>query len=294
VLVVLAAAALALLAPGPGRSLAAHHGVDVALAALVLVTALAIPRGAVAALAAHRGRLTAILVITPAVLVGLAWGVSHLVSDPTLRRGVLALGLAPAEVASVAAVGVADGDTAWASGLLIGSTLLTVVLAGPVLRLLAPGAGRVDVGSVVANLAVVVALPLLVGLVLRPLVSARRWWPEVSEVAPVALVTVLVFLVASEVHFSRAYVGVVVALVGFVAGSTLLGLALGRGPTRPAGMATVLSTSMRDFAVAAGIAVAAFGVAAAAPLGVYGVLVIVWGLTLASVLRRRGATDSPG
>jgi hypothetical protein len=34
---------------------------------------------------------------------------------------------------------------------------------------------------------------------------------------------------------------------------------------------------MRDFAVAAGIAASAFGAAAAAPLGIYGILVLVFG-----------------
>jgi hypothetical protein len=44
---------------------------------------------------------------------------------------------------------------------------------------------------------------------------------------------------------------------------------------------------MRDFAVAAGIAASAFGAPSAAPLGLYGVLVIVWGMALASARRRR-------
>jgi hypothetical protein len=44
--------------------------------------------------------------------------------------------------------------------------------------------------------------------------------------------------------------------------------------------------SMRDFAVASGIAAAAFGSAATGPLGIYGVLVIAWG---AVVARRRVA-----
>ena len=34
---------------------------------------------------------------------------------------------------------------------------------------------------------------------------------------------------------------------------------------------------MRDFAVAAGIAASAFGIAAAAPLGIFGVMVLVFG-----------------
>jgi predicted Na+-dependent transporter len=47
----------------------------------------------------------------------------------------------------------------------------------------------------------------------------------------------------------------------------------------------LLTTSMRDFAIAAGLAAAAFGPAAAAPLGLYGVLVMVWGTAAAGRLR---------
>jgi len=49
----------------------------------------------------------------------------------------------------------------------------------------------------------------------------------------------------------------------------------------------LLNVSMRDFAVASGIAAAAFGPAATAPLGIYGVLVIAWGTLIARVVKRR-------
>jgi len=44
---------------------------------------------------------------------------------------------------------------------------------------------------------------------------------------------------------------------------------------------------MRDFAIAAGLAAAAFGPAAAAPLGLYGIMVLVWGTAVGSALRGR-------
>jgi hypothetical protein len=44
---------------------------------------------------------------------------------------------------------------------------------------------------------------------------------------------------------------------------------------------------MRDFAIAAGLATSAFGAAAAAPLGLYGVVVLVWGTAVAGFARRR-------
>ena len=51
----------------------------------------------------------------------------------------------------------------------------------------------------------------------------------------------------------------------------------------------LLPVAMRDFAVAAGIATAAFGPAAAAPLGAYGVLVLLAGSLAAIIARRRPA-----
>jgi hypothetical protein len=52
---------------------------------------------------------------------------------------------------------------------------------------------------------------------------------------------------------------------------------------------------MRDFAVAAGIAAAAFGPAAAAPLGAYGVLVLLAGSVAAIIARRhRLAAEGTG
>jgi hypothetical protein len=50
---------------------------------------------------------------------------------------------------------------------------------------------------------------------------------------------------------------------------------------------------MRDFAIAAGIATTAFGPAAAAPLGLYGILVLVWGTAVAGALRKQGTRPSP-
>jgi hypothetical protein len=96
--------------------------------------------------------------------------------------------------------------------------------------------------------------------------------------------------VASQVRLTSAYVGVTAALVLFLAGSAAVGGALGWRATPPVATAVLLSTSMRDFAIAAAIAVAAFGVSASAPLALYGLLVLVWGLAVAA--RRRAVSPS--
>jgi predicted Na+-dependent transporter len=51
--------------------------------------------------------------------------------------------------------------------------------------------------------------------------------------------------------------------------------------------AILLTTSMRDFAIAAALAAAAFGPSAAAPLGVYGMAVLIWGTGSAGFMRAR-------
>ena len=222
----------------------------------------------------------------------LAWAVSRLVAAGPLRDGVLTVGLAPCEIASVATTAMAAGEAALAAGALIGSTLTAVLFAGPILRLEA-GHASVRPGGIIANLALVVALPLAAGIALRAWVppaarvlAGARAQRAASAVALFA-VAALVALIAAEVHLSARYVAVTGALVVFVACSAVAGRLLGLRAPRPSATALLLTTSMRDFAIAAGLAAAAFGPAAAAPLGLYGILVLAWGTAMAGFLRRR-------
>jgi len=132
-----------------------------------------------------------------------------------------------------------------------------------------------------------VALPLAVGLAVgaaRPLQDrARRAALTVATVSVAALVA----LVAGEVHFTLGYLAVAGALLLFLSGSVTVGRLIGRTSPAPAASSVLLTTSMRDFAIAAGLATAAFGTAAAAPLGLYGVLVLLWGTGAAGWLRRQ-------
>ena len=64
-----------------------------------------------------------------------------------------------------------------------------------------------------------------------------------------------------------------------------MSVSLTTSPADPEGCATaavavVLTTSMRDFAIAV-------GPAAAAPLGLYGILALAWGTAAGGILRQR-------
>jgi hypothetical protein len=107
-----------------------------------------------------------------------------------------------------------------------------------------------------------------------------------AEKVATGAVTVLVALVASQVTFDSSLARAALALIVIVAASAVLGTGLGR--LLPVGdrSAVLLSISMRDFAVAAGIAAAAFGPEAAAPLGLYGIIVMIWGSLIANRARQ--------
>jgi predicted Na+-dependent transporter len=325
---VLAAAIIGLSVQRPLAWLAARQGINVLLAVLVFATAVTIEPAALRRAAAAWRPLLAALAIGVTVLPALAWAAARMVPAGPLRDGVLTVGLAPCEIASVAITAMAGGEAAVAAGLLIGSTVAAVAVAGPILALEAGHAGF-SPGGVIGNLALVVALPLAVGIALRASagpaagvradrsprapappaadvgeeqaptrISLRAWLPATTRAlatprvqraashVALAAVAALVALIAAEVHFSVGYAAVAAALVVFLLASAVVGRLLGLRAPRPVAAALLLTTSMRDFAIAAGLAAAAFGPAAAAPLGLYGILVLVWGTAAAGALRR--------
>ena len=296
---VLVAAVVGLTVRSPLAWLAGHDGINVLLVVLVLATAVTIDPQALRRLARAWRHIAVAVLVGVTVLPALSWAVAHLVPAGPLRDGVLVTGLAPCEIASVATTGLAGGEAAVAAGVLIGSTLASVLLAGPILTLEAGHAGF-SPGAVIENLAVVVALPLAVGIALRSWVPATARVlakpPAETAAARVALAAVaaLVALVAAEVHLAVSYLAVAAALILFLAASALTGRVLGLRSARPTGSALLLTTSMRDFAIAAALAAAAFGPAAAAPLGLYGIAVLIWGTGAAGLLRQAGGVRPGG
>jgi predicted Na+-dependent transporter len=260
----------------------------------VLATAVTIDPDALRRLARAWRHVAIAVLAGVTVLPALSWAAAQLVPAGPLRDGVLVTGLAPCEIASVATTALAGGEAAVAAGVLIGSTIATVLLAAPILTLEA-GRASFSPAGVIANLAVVVALPLAAGITLRCCIpaTARFLATDAAQRAAartaLAAVAALVALVAAEVRLSASYGAVAAALALFLAVSAIVGRLLGARSPRPVGAALLLTTSMRDFAIAAALAAAAFGPAAAAPLGLYGVAVLVWGTAVAGALRARAA-----
>ena len=288
---VLISAALGVSVPGPGRRADAAGAILITLAVLVFSTGASMTFGEIAAIRTAARRLAVVLPVTTVALPVLAWLASRLVSGVALRGGILSAGIAPAEVASVALTGLAGGEAALAAGLLAISTILTVLLAGPILGLAGAHSSASQLG-LLSTLALVVALPLIAGSALRSLDPFGGREQPVVRVAGTASLLVLLWEVASQIHLRASDARVLVALLAYLAGGVILGwlLAIGAAPRQRT--AIMLPTAMRDFAVAAGIAASAFGAAAAAPLGIYGLLVLIFGT--AAVYAARPRKTGPG
>ncbi len=284
--IVLVAAAIGLSVQSPLEWLASHQGINALLVVLVFFTAVTIEPTELRRASRSWRPLLLTLLVGATILPALSWLVSRIVSVGSLRDGVMCVGLAPCEIASVATTAMAKGEAALSAGVLIGSTIITVAIAGPILAIEA-GHSSVHPAHIIVNLILVIALPLVAGLTIgavRPL--GERALRSALNIATLS-VAALVALIAAEIHFSLGYVAVGGSLVLFLAASVLLGRLIGSSSPRPTAASILLTTSMRDFAIAAGLAAAAFGAAAAAPLGLYGVLVLLWGTGAAGWLRRR-------
>ena len=285
---VLAAAVLGWAAPVPARLLDRHQAIDVVLAVLVFASAVTVPGGAAGRLRALAPRLGIAVLAAAAVLPLLAFALSRLLGPAALRDGVLAVGVAPAEVASVAITAIAGGDAGAAAVLLVASTLICVAVAGPILAL--AGGHGVSALHVLITLSLVVGVPLLAGLLLRRLAAAGSRAGDGFQALAIVAVVVLVWLVSGQVRLSAAYWALAGVLVVLIVASAAIGLLLGSRLEPGVKTGIVLTVSMRDFAVASGIALAAFGPAAAAPLGIYGVLVMAWGALIARMRNRSRRT----
>jgi predicted Na+-dependent transporter len=276
----LLAVAAALVAPS--RAVAARA--DVLLVALVALTALGIePRR----LEALRRRPAAVLALSAgplAVLVPIAWAIGRLFHGPT-RDGVLALGVAPTEVAAVGLVALAGADAVLALAVVAGSLVVSAA-AGPVVLAALGGSADVAVGPLLGRFALVVLAPLAAGLAARAAVPALgRAEPEYGAGGALA-VAALVYAALSGAAGAGGGGLVSAALAGgaFLAASAAVALVALRSGHDPA---PAFCLGLRDFAVAAALAARAFGPRAAVVAGVYGVMMLVAGAAVAAAERRR-------
>jgi predicted Na+-dependent transporter len=283
----LAAVVLALLFPS--EQFAARG--DLVLAVLVALTALGI---APQELWQLRTRFRAVLALSLApflVLVPLAWVLSRLFDSP-VREGVLTLGLSSTEVAAVGLVALAGGEAALALGALTGSLIAAATLGPLLIGLLAANAASIDTGALLGRFALVVLIPLAVGVAARAaaprLARGEPWYAAGSTLAVTALIYAALSGTSAGDHLAPA----LAAGAAFLALSAIPAIAAARVVSPAQQSAVGLAVGLRDFAVAATLATQAFGTSAGIVGGVYGVLMLITGALTTTALRRARRTQT--
>jgi len=219
---VVGVAALGVAFPTGGRYVTGVHGIPVTIAVLVATTGVALTTGQLRASRTATARLLGVLVITSVALPALAWGASQLTDPGPLRQGVLAAGVAPAEVASVALVDLGGGEAALTAALLIGSTLVTVLAAGPILSILG-SAATVSSTTLLIKLLLVVALPLTAGITTRHALRPNAAVLSASTAPGTLALLTLLWQVASQITLKPSYVSLTLAVLVFLVASAGLG-----------------------------------------------------------------------
>jgi BASS family bile acid:Na+ symporter len=282
---------LALLAAGLARlapSATVARRVDVMLAVLVLVTALDIDPRLLPSVGARLHAIALLAVLPLIVLTAVAWAIAQTVHGD-VRDGVLALGVAPAEVASVGLIGLIGGAAELAIAVLALSLVLSALAGPPILALLGNAAHGAHVAPLLGRFALVVIVPLVIGLLVR------GWRTELARrelelsVCSCVIVVLLIYASVSGTHGGGDLGTVTLVSAAFLAVSALLAAGAAtafRGRTHPS---VALTIGMRDFAVAAALAAGAFGSRAAEVAGIYGTLMLIAGATATAIIRRAAA-----
>lgn len=276
----LVAAAAAVIAP----SGAVAERSELLLAALVLLTALGIDPHRLEVLRRRPAMVLALSAGPVLVLVPVAWAIGHLFGDGPVRDGVLALGLAPTEVAAVGLVALAGADAVLALAAVAGSLVVSAV-AGPLVLSALGGAADVRPGPLVASFALVVLVPLAAGLAARAAVpSLGRAEPHCAAGSAV-VIAALAYAALSGAGNTGALGEAALAAGAFLAVSAAVGIVAARAA---ADLVPAFCLGLRDFAVAAALATQAFGPRGGTVAGVYGVMMLIAGAGLAAAERRGG------
>lgn len=263
----------------PSEELAARA--DVILAALVLAVTLTIPPGRLWAARRHWPRVLVLVLLPLLTLLPVAVGLGRLFTGEE-REGLLALGLAPTEVAAVGLVAIAAGDAALAL-LVCVSSLAVTAIAAPLLAPLLSDAD-LDPGRLLVRFGLVVLVPLAAGLLARAggrFEGAGRF----ADPAATVILAALVYAALGDLGSLSELGPAALASLAFLAASIMVALLVRPlvGEFRTSGFVF----SFRDFAVAAALAIQLVTPGAATTTAVYGVLMLLAAAAGANLLRRR-------
>jgi BASS family bile acid:Na+ symporter len=243
-------------------------------------------------------RLVILALLANFVLVPLlAYAITRVIPlEQPLQIGLIVLSTVAGAPFLVKEVQAAKGDLALGVGLMFMLMIVTILYVPLVLPLLLPGI-EVNPWDIAKSLIMTMLLPIVLGLLVRASSpeDAGHWAPLMNKVSGVALLIMLVTGLGLNISNILSLIGSYgfLALIIFVVGSLLIGLALG-GRNREVRSVLGLGTAQRN--VAAAILVASLNFAGTMTLPYVLVASIVLPLILipsARWLGRSGAAAAP-
>jgi len=286
---VLAAVAVGVLVP----ELAALTPLSTAILA-VMISSISLTLSPAAFRAVRPRALGTVLVVQTGMPVA-AYAVARLLGlSPELTVGFVVLGAVTPELVAPVMTALAEGDTALATTALVVVGLGSVALVPGAVRLLVGSAIAFDPWRVVERLLLAVVGPMVLAVALRARFPGRvgRYDEHYPSVSALMVVLVIGIVTAANADLLRAggsrlalvAIGAVVLNLGGYAAGWAAASRFERGER----VAALFSVGMRDFAVAAGILVAAgFPTVAALPAVVFGVVEMTTSAGLARRLSTR-------
>ena len=290
-LVIAGAALAALLWPAPFAAL--RPGIVPGLGLIMFVMGLSL-RGSdlLAVLRAPRWLLLGVT-LQFSVMPLAAFALARLLAlPPELALGLLLVGACPGGTASNVMVYLAGGNLALSVAMTSLATLLAPLATPLLMAGLADAEVQVPVGAMVRSIALIVALPVAAGMLVRW--RSPAWVQRAEPALPWLALAAVAFIVASIVGINRAaLVSIGSVVVAAVALHHAIGLAAGYVLARAFGAdegvrrALALEVGMQNSGLGAALAVQFFTAAAALPAAVFSVLHNLGALALIGLWRRR-------
>ncbi len=242
-------------------------------------------------------RLVVLALLANFVLVpALAYGITLVIPlDDALKIGLMVVALSAGAPFLVLEARAAKANLALAVGLMTLLMVVTIFYLPLVLPLLLTGI-EVDARAIATSLIVLMLLPLVLGLLVRSGApeTAQRWQPTMNKIGSLGIMIMLVVglgLNAANV-ISLIGTGGFLALLLFIAGSLLIGFAIG-GRDRGVRNVTGLGTAQRNVSAAIVVTLANFSGTSAVPFVlVASVLMPLILLTMAKRLGARSETST--
>ncbi|WP_309492516.1 bile acid:sodium symporter family protein [Candidatus Hecatella orcuttiae] len=235
-------------------------------------------------------KILAALGVQYSVIPVVALSLTFWAENPHTALGILIIGVAPSEITSALMVYLAGGNLALATAIMGSSILVAPFIMPLLLSLFAGRSVAVDAGEMLMELLLIVALPVILGSLLRTrfqkLAEYRERFSSLSSV----MVVLLIFTVASsnaEAILSIGVIWLAVLLLILNLSGYLIGSLAGKLMKFEGGSKTYMFTvGMKEFGVGTAVALQFFSPEVALPSAVYGMIMLITAPFLVKLLKK--------